>query len=426
MERTADAARPNAGLSLGILLLAYIFNLIDRQIISVLAIPIKTDLGLSDTQLGLMGGLAFALFYTGVGVPIAWLADRHNRVKIIAISVGLWSAFTALCGVTQNFWQLFVARMGVGVGEAGGSAPCYALVADLFPAHQRTRALAVFSMGIPVGSALGILFGGWIASTLHWRAAFIIIGLAGLALAPLILWGVKEPDARRRAGKGTQGAAVSFVQALLILSKKPAFWLVAFAGACANSFGYGLIFWLPSFLVRTHGLNLMDVSIFFGTIILIGGTAGMLIGGWLGDKLGHRNRTANVYVPAISLLIAIPLNIGGLLSPTPMMAWFFFLLSMTMGLVWASPAMFVAQHLFAKTMRATASAAFLFVNNLFGIGLGTVILGLLSDGLNARYGAEALKYSILSALIFYVFSAALFALAAFRLKADWHDDAEDA
>src|SRR5688500_19440271 len=155
-----------------ILLLAYIFNFIDRQIVGVLAVPIKADLGLSDQQLGLMGGIAFALFYSGLAIPIAWLADRRSRVNIIAVSVALWSLFTAACGLAQNFWHLFLARMGVGIGEAGGVAPSYALVCDYFPRAKRARALARFSLGIPIGSALGVFFGGWIASHLDWRSAF--------------------------------------------------------------------------------------------------------------------------------------------------------------------------------------------------------------------------------------------------------------
>ncbi|HEY0327164.1 MAG TPA: MFS transporter, partial [Allosphingosinicella sp.] len=189
----APARTTPGGRVLAILLLAYIFNFIDRQIIGVLAIPIKAELQLTDTQLSLMGGIAFALFYSGIAIPVAWLADRKNRVNIIAFSVALWSAFTALCGLAQNFWHLFLARMGVGIGEAGGVAPSYALISDFFPKERRARALALFSLGIPIGSALGVFFGGWIASNLDWRSAFLIVGLAGLPAALLVRIGIKEP-----------------------------------------------------------------------------------------------------------------------------------------------------------------------------------------------------------------------------------------
>jgi MFS family permease len=187
---SVDTSRTPGRRVLWILLLAYIFNFIDRQIIGVLAIPIKAELQLTDTQLSLMGGIAFALFYSGIAIPTAWLADRKNRVNIIAFSVAFWSLFTALCGLAQNFWQLFLARMGVGIGEAGGVAPSYALISDFFPKERRARALALFSLGIPIGSALGVFFGGWIAANLDWRSAFIIVGLAGLPAALLVKLGI--------------------------------------------------------------------------------------------------------------------------------------------------------------------------------------------------------------------------------------------
>ena len=167
------------------LVIVYTFNFIDRQIVGILAIPIKADLGLTDTQLGLMGGLAFALFYTLLGIPIAMLADRRNRTVIMSVALVVWSAMTAVCGFAQNFAQLFLARLGVGVGEAGGVAPAYSLVADYFPSEQRARALAVYSFGIPLGGALGIFFGGLIASLIDWRTAFLAVGIAGVVLAPV-------------------------------------------------------------------------------------------------------------------------------------------------------------------------------------------------------------------------------------------------
>src|SRR5919112_5041722 len=217
-SRTAPGARVRA-----ILLLAYIFNFIDRQIIGVLAVPIKKELALSDTQLSLMGGLAFALFYSGLAIPIAWLADRRSRVNIIAVSVALWSAFTAACGLAQNFWQLFLARMGVGIGEAGGVAPSYALISDFYPKERRARALALFSLGIPIGSALGVFFGGWIASHLDWRSAFLIVGLAGLPAALMVKLWVPEPV---RGGFDTAGGRASepappFGQVVAALARTP-------------------------------------------------------------------------------------------------------------------------------------------------------------------------------------------------------------
>ena len=241
------------------LIVVYTFNFIDRQIVGILAGPIKAELGLSDTQLGMMGGLAFALFYTALGVPIGLLADRRSRVWIMTVALALWSGFTALCGVAQNFWQLFLSRMGVGVGEAGGVAPAYSLIADYFPPAERARALAVYSFGIPLGSAAGIFLGGWIASTIDWRTAFIVVGLAGLALAPIFRLVVRDPVRGRFDPPRAQTTAPPFGEVMRTLAAKPSFWLLSFGAGSCSILGYGLIFWLPSFFARTYGLELLEV-----------------------------------------------------------------------------------------------------------------------------------------------------------------------
>jgi predicted MFS family arabinose efflux permease len=203
-QATAPAV-PGRTLMMALLVVAYTLNFVDRQIIGILAEPIKGDLGLTDAELGWMGGTAFALFYTLLAIPIAMLADRRNRSTIIAIGLTLWSAATALCGVAQNFWQLFLARMGVGIGEAGGVAPSYGLISDFYPREKRARALAFFSLGIPFGSAIGVLFGGLIAARVDWRFAFIAIGIAGVLFAPFFKWGVRDPG-HGRADEGQRAA----------------------------------------------------------------------------------------------------------------------------------------------------------------------------------------------------------------------------
>ncbi|HET6630637.1 MAG TPA: MFS transporter [Woeseiaceae bacterium] len=407
---------------LAILLFAYIFNFIDRQIVGILAVPIKAELQLSDVQLGLMGGLAFALFYTGLGIPIAWLADRKSRVSIIAVSLALWSGFTALCGFAQNFWQLFVARMGVGIGEAGGVAPSYALISDFFPPERRARALAIFSFGIPIGAALGIFFGGWIASNLDWRSAFVIVGLAGVVLVPLVKMGIREPV--RGGYDSADGRASADAPPFPVVAKRlaatPSFWLLSFGSASGSILGYGLIFWLPSFFSRSFGLELIEVSWFYGSIILVGGLAGTWLGGWLGDRVGKANPGAYALIPAVCFLIAAPAYAAGIFAPSLAVGFVLFLVPQALGLAWLGPILAAVQHIVPPNMRATASASFLFINNLLGIGFGTWFFGFMSDRMIATYGVDALQYSILYGLGFYLLSSAIYFIAAWRLKRDWY------
>jgi MFS family permease len=401
-----------------ILLLAYIFNFIDRQIIGVLALPIKAELGLSDKQLGLMGGIAFALFYSGLAIPIAWLADRRSRVNIIAASVALWSLFTAACGLAQNFWQLFLARMGVGIGEAGGVAPSYALISDLYPREQRGRALAFFSLGIPIGSALGVFFGGWIASHLDWRSAFLIVGLAGLPAALLVKLFIPEP-ARGGFDEGPSEAAPPFPTVAATLARTPSFWLLSFGAASGSILGYGLIFWLPSFFARSFHLELAEVGWFYGSIVLIGGVAGTWFGGWFGDRTGPADPGAYARIPALCFLIAAPTFALGLFAPSLWLGWLLFAIGQMLALAWLGPVIAAVQHIVPPNMRATASASFLFINNLIGIGFGIFFLGYMSDAMAAAHGADSLRYSILYGLAFYLLSALFYLIASRRLAKDW-------
>jgi MFS family permease len=417
-----NAGSSGGGRVLAVLLLAYVFNFIDRNIIGVLAVPIKAELALSDRQLGLMGGIAFALFYSSLAIPIAWLADRKSRVNIIAVSVALWSGFTAACGFAQNFWQLFLARMGVGIGEAGGVAPSYALISDFYPKERRARALALFSLGIPIGSALGVFFGGWIASHLDWRSAFLIVGLAGLPAALLVKLLVPEPV---RGGFDSADGSASepappFLTVAARLIRTPSFWLLSFGAASGSILGYGLIFWLPSFFSRSFGLELIEVSWFYGSIVLVGGVAGTWLGGWIGDRTGPDNPAAYALVPAICFLAAAPCFAFGLFAPSLAIGWILFAVGQMLALAWLGPVIAAVQHIVPPNMRATASASFLFINNLIGIGFGIFLLGFMSDRMTAAHGADALRYSILYGLGFYLLSSAIYFVAARRLGRDWH------
>ncbi|WP_293972601.1 MFS transporter [Sphingomonas sp.] len=396
------------------LLLVYSFNFLDRQIVSILAAPIKAEFALSDKQLGLLGGLAFAILYSTMGIPLAWLADRTRRSWVITGSLAVWSAFTALCGVAGNFTQLLLFRVGVGVGEAGGVAPSYALIGEIYPANRRARALAIYSLGIPIGSALGVLFGGYVAALVNWRAAFLWVGLAGMAVAPIFALIVRDPP-RPAARADEPGIGHVFA----ILAAKPSFWLLACGAASSSMLGYGLAFWLPSLLRRSFELDLPATGRFFAGLALIGGTIGMFAGGWIADRLGEREKGAYARVPAVAFLAAAPLYAAGVLSHSPLAAFLLLLIPQGLAYVWLGPVLAAVQHLVPPAMRATASACFLTINNLIGVGFGALAIGTLSDALAPRLGEEALRWAIVASLGFYVVAGLLMLLASRHLARDW-------
>lgn len=421
-SKPATQRRPTSpNVALGMLLVVYIFNFVDRQILAILAGPIQADLGLSDTQMGLLGGIAFALLYSTLAVPLGWIADRTNRSWVITISLGVWSGFTALCGFAQGFWSIFLARLGVGVGEAGGVAPSYALIADYFPSEKRARALSIYSLGIPLGSATGVIAGGYIAATVDWRLAFLVVGLAGVLIAPIFKYLVRDP-VRPTATEGTAPPQPRFVDILKILAKKRAFWFLAFGAASSSMLGYGIAFWLPSLLQRSFGLDLIETSLFFGSILLIGGVAGVIGGGILGDWLGSKNKGAYGLVPAVAFLLAVPLFAAGIMSGSATLAFILFLIPQGLAYIWLGPVLSAVQHLVTAETRATASALFLLINNLIGIGGGIFFLGALSDSLVPIYGEDSLRYSMLISLIFYVIAAGFMALAAKPLQREWVEE----
>jgi len=409
----AGEGRGQRALALAMLLLVYTFNWVDRQILSILAVPIKADLHLSDTQLAALGGLAFAILYSLLGVPLALLADRTRRTWVIAGSLVVWSGFTALCGACGSFATMALCRLGVGVGEAGGVAPSYALIGDIFPAEKKARALSIYSLGIPLGSALGILFGGYIAAMVDWRTAFAVVGLAGVILAPIFLLTVKEPPRPRLAREMVDSGVFGR------LARQPAFWLLAFGAGSSSMLGYGLAFWLPSLMRRSFGLDLIHTSRFFGLLFLIGGTAGVMLGGWLGDRMGKGDRGAYARVPAIAFALAVPLFAAGILSGSVIAAFLLFLIPQALAYVWLGPVLTAVQHLVPPPMRATASASFLLINNLIGVGFGALTIGALSDHLTSMLGEGALKAAVLASLGFYLIAAALMALAAKPLRRAW-------
>jgi len=400
-------------------LIAYIFNFLDRQILGILAQPIKADLGLTDTQFGAIGGLAFALLYSVLGVPLSYLADRTSRSSVIAGALAVWSGFTALCGTATSFWQLFLYRLGVGVGEAGGVAPSYALIADYFPPERRARALGIFSLGVPIGLGAGTLLGAYIAALIDWRAAFMLMGLAGIAFAPLLRWVAR--DAPKEGVASTETTSLGSV--FRVVARKPSFWLMAFAASCSSLVGYGLALWVPSILMRSFGMEIIDAGQFMGSLLLVGGTVGVLAGGFLADRLGHGDRRWYARLPAIAWLITAPFFLAGLLSSSLWLVWPLLLVPNALNILWLGPVSTAIQHLVERPMRATASACFLLINNFIGLGIGPLLIGAVSEALKESYGADSLRYAAICVLGFYLVAAVLMWAASRRLERDWVADA---
>lgn len=406
---------------LAALLVVYTLNFVDRQIVGVVAIPMKAELGLTDSQLGMLGGLAFALFYTLLGIPVARLADRFSRTWIMTAALGTWSLMTALCGVAQSFPQLFLARVGVGIGEAGGVSPAFSVLCDYFPKEQRARAFGIYSFGVPVGSALGILAGGYLITLLDWRTAFVLVGLFGILITPIFRMTVREPVRGQFDAHPEVNGRHSLQDVVRVLLTKPSFWAMSAGTASASMMSYGLLFWLPSYFVRSFHLPILKASMAFGLLTLVGGIVGIWIGGVLGDRLVRSGKRALALIPCCAVLCAVPLYALAMTSDTLVACVALMLVPTALGLMWMGPVLSSIQHLVPVTMRSTASAIFLFLNSLVGIGLGSVLMGLLSDTMSARFGSESLRYAILSSLGVYGLSAAFFALASRRLDADWEN-----
>ena len=412
-----ETRQRSASIVLALLLLAYIFNYLDRQILGILAGSIIRDLHLTDTQFGVLSGPPFAILYSVLGVPFAFLADRTSRSRVVAAALTFWSAFTALCGAASSFWMMFAFRMGVGIGEAGGVAPSYALIADYFEPRRRARAMAIFSLGVPIGLSLGMLIGAYIAQAISWRAAFFVMGIAGIVLAPILLYFVRDP-----AKAATSAATASIGQVFPLLARKPVFWLLAFAASSSSLCGYGLAVWTPSVLERSFGLSLIERGQFLASVVFLGGCSGVFAGGYLADKLGVVDKGWYAKLPAIAWLITAPTFAAGLLAPNLLLAWPLLLIPNALNILWLGPVITAVQHLVPRHMRATASASFLLINNLIGLGVGPFLIGGLSDALKHSYGAEALRYAAVACTSFYVLAALLMLLCVPRLRANWVDD----
>ena len=383
-------------LVLGILTAAYVSNFVDRQVINVLAQFIIDDLQISDGQFGMLSGLAFALIYTTLGIPIARLADISNRRNIIAISITIWSIMTALCGAANNFFQLFMARFGVGVGEAGGSPPAHSIVSDIFPAAQRATALSIYSLGVYGGILVGTVGGAYLVQYFDWRTAFVVVAIPGIFLALLVRFVIKEPP-RGMAESRKDVAPPGFLRVLHFLWDRQSFRHLSFATALHAFVTYGMGNFMPLFLGRVHGMPILDVGWYYGMIAGIGGLAGTFFGGWMSDRMANKtgDKTWYIWIPFISTILAIPLGlVTFLLMPNGYSAAFSYFLPVFCGGWYLAPCIASTHFLVGIRMRAMASAILLFMLNLIGLGLGPMLTGFMSDFFEPTYGSDSLRYAM--------------------------------
>ena len=406
------------------LLFVYIFNFLDRQIVTILAEPIKRDLGLSDTQLGLMTGLAFALFYAVLGIPIARYADRpaSNRVGLISVSLVLWSGMTAVCGAAQNFGQLLLARVGVGVGEAGCTPAAHSLISDMVPVSRRASAIAFYGLGIPIGSLLGMVIGGFLADSLGWRLAFMVVGVPGLALAAFVWFALRDPRfsavAKALRSTAAPAARMSTKAALAEVSGSRAFVLVALAAGFVAFLSYGKGVWAVIFFIRTHGLSPGQTGLALGVVLGTAGLLGTWSGGWLADRFGKTNRRHMLTAPAVGMAIAAPIMFLGYSAGDWRVALALLVLPTFLNSLYYGPTYALAQQLVHPQARATATAVMMFAQNLIGLGLGPLAFGMMSDYFKPMAGAESVRWVLFGAAWLGLFPAYFFWRASLRLDTE--------
>ena len=365
------------------LAIVYTFNFMDRQIMSILQEPIRREMGLSDTQLGMLTGLTFALFYTTCGLPVAWLSDRYRRVSLMAAACGIWSLFTAGCGLASNFTQLALSRVMVGAGEAGGSPPSYSLISDYFPPEERGTGLAIYSLGVPVGSALGVAAGGWVAAHYGWRTAFVAVGLPGIVLALMMLIVVREPQRGGldpvRAGALAHEPPQGIRAGLTTFFQNRTMALTALSSGLSAFVGYAMLSWNPPFLERVKGMSLTEVAAWYGLVLGVTGFIGTFAAGWLVDRLGRNDRRWYAWVPAIAFTLTLPALAGLIWAPTWQIALAFLAIPALLNNMYLAPALAVVQNAAPPSQRALAGATLLFILNLIGLGGGPLYVGRISD-----------------------------------------------
>ncbi|MFP6655891.1 MAG: MFS transporter [Myxococcota bacterium] len=417
-DQPAEIAPRVTRYAMVMLTIAYAFNFIDRQILVIIQESIKLEMGLSDAQLGLLSGFSFALVYIIAGIPIAYWADRGNRRNIIAIAVGVWSGMTALSGFANNYFQLLLARVGVGIGEAGGSPPAHSMISDYYPPNQRATAMGVYSAGLHAGIFVGFLLGGFINEWLGWRAAFMVVGLPGVVFAILFRLTVTEPPRGRWESAEEANYRPSLRETLQLLARYRSFWYLAMASGLTAFIAYGIGNFAPSFLMRSHGLSVSEVGVLMAFAGGGSGLIGTLLGGILADRLAQRDARWYAWLPVIAGCIALPLAVPYLLlDDLRIVVVLFFIVNMMIN-TYLGPCLAICHTLVPPAMRALTSAVLFFVLNLIGLGMGPLTTGLLSDYFSKSYGDDSLRYAMLVVVMIGSTGILFFILAARRLPHD--------
>jgi MFS family permease len=409
--------------ALALLALVYVLNFLDRQLLSILAKPIQDDLRLSDSQLGRIGGLYFALFYGLISIPVGWLADRSNRVRVLTAACAIWSVATMACGLAVNWPQLVAARMTVGFGEAGGVPPSYAIISDYFPARQRGTALAIFNLGPPAGQALGVAFGASIAAAFSWRHAFVSLGAVGLVGALAVLLIVREP---RRGGldplpePAPAGAAPGFWRTLRMFVSRPPLLLIALASGATQIITYGAGNFTALILMREKGMTLREVAVWYALVVVVGMGGGIFISGRAIDRFTRRSRAAYALIPAVTLALAVPFFIAFVQAPAWPLAVAFLLGPTFLNYFYLSSAVALVQQEVTPAQRVLSGALLLLIMNLIGMGVGPTFVGWMSDHLRAAHPHNALQLAFLWLTPVYGLAIVLFLALAAVLRREDH------